>query len=98
MKFHWTHWNQNDESASWYVQYRLTYINTIKELTGSESQQVPVKEMALYMFNFEFAIFELRSATVKFGLQLMQNPNSKFHSSLSVDFTLARRDVQVNSQ
>jgi len=63
----------------YYVRYVLTYINTINELTGSDSQYVPVKEMTLYILNFEFAIFELLSATVKSGLQLMRNPISKFH-------------------
>ena len=37
-----------------------------------------LSEMTLYIFNFEFTILELCSATVKFGLQLMQNPISKF--------------------
>jgi hypothetical protein len=64
-----------------YVRYVLTYNDTIKKPTGSESQSVPDKEMTLYMFNFNFqcAVLELRCAIVKFGLQLMQNHNSKFH-------------------
>ena len=63
----------------YYVRYVLTYINTINELIGSDSQYVPVKEMTLYILNFKFATLELLSATVKYGLQLMQNPFSKFH-------------------
>ena len=54
--------------------------------------------MALYIFNFEFAILELLSATVKSDLLLMPKPISKFHFSRSVGFPLARRDVQVNSE
>ena len=59
---------------------------------------MPVKEMTLYKLHSEFAILELLSARVKSGIQLMQNPISKFHWRRSVGFALARKDVQVNRE